>query len=146
MYHTLQLIIKKHEQLRTSLIFDKQKNLLIQQIIDCNYNNKTLFTFIQSTFESDEQLNEIIHDEKSNSQLFDLDQGLVFRCHLVYSKQISSNNLLSHQDTIIFNFHPALFDISSMNVFLDDLNQAYTTDQLPINDDDTTTLRYIDCK
>ena len=62
--------------------------------------------------------------------IFDLAQGLVFRCHIVYYKQISSNDLLSDKDVIIFNFHHALFDFPSMDIFLHDLNQAYTTGQL----------------
>jgi hypothetical protein len=85
-----------------------------------------------------------MHDEKRNSQLFNLPRGLVFRCHLVYHKQISSNDLLIDKDAIIFNFHHALFDFPSMDVFLHDLNQAYTTGRLTT--DDTTILRYLDCK
>ena len=140
----LHKIIIKHQSLRTSLIFDKQNNQLIQQIIDFNDNNNNLFSFIESIFETDEQLNDIMHHEKGNSQLFDLSQGLVFRCHLVYHKQISSNDLLSDKDLLIFNFHHALFDFPSMDVFLHDLNQAYTTGQLTF--DDNTSLRYLDCK
>ena len=85
-----------------------------------------------------------MYDEQTNSQHFDLVQGLVFRCHLVYYKQISSDHLLSDKDLLIFNFHHALFDVSSMDVFLHDLNQIYTTNQLPT--DDYTNLRYLDCK
>ena len=142
--HALQLIVAKHQSLRTSLIFDAQKDQLMQQIIDLNDSNKRLFTFIQSTFETDEQLNDIMQDEKHNSQHFDLAHGLVFRCHLIYYKQISSNDLLCDKDVIIFNFHHALFDFPSMDVFLHDLNQAYTTNQLPSNDDNA--LNYLDCK
>jgi NRPS condensation-like uncharacterized protein len=142
--YALQLIVTKHLSFRTSLIFDTEKNLLIQRIIDCNDDNKQMFAFIESTYETDEQLNEIIHNERRNSQLFNLAQGHVFRCHLIYHKEISSNYLFTHQDAIIFNFHHALFDFRSMDVFLHDLNQAYTTGQLFINDD--TTLRYLDCK
>ena len=47
------------------------------------------------------------------------------------------------QDALIFNFHHALFDFPSMDIFLHDLNQAYTTGQLSNNDN--TALRYIDC-
>ncbi|CAF4086710.1 unnamed protein product, partial [Adineta steineri] len=141
--HILQLIVKKHESLRTSLIFDTEKNLLMQQIIDMNDSSRQLFTFIESTCETQEQLNDILYDEKYNPQLFNLSQGLVFRCHIVYYQQIFSNHLLSHKDIIIFNFHHALFDFPSINIFLHDLNQAYTTGQLPFNDDNTT-LRYVD--
>ncbi|CAF1193693.1 unnamed protein product [Adineta steineri] len=114
----------------------------MQRITDMNDNSGQLFTLIESTYETQEQLNDIIHEEKYNLQLFDLAQGLVFRCHLVYYKQISPNHLLSDQDIIIFNFHHALFDNPSMQLFLHDLNQAYTTDQLLY--DDNTNLRYID--
>ncbi|CAF4364984.1 unnamed protein product, partial [Adineta steineri] len=69
-------------------------------------------------------------------------QGLVFRCHIIYYKQIFSNHLLSDKDVLIFNFHHAQFDFPSMNIFLRDLNQAYTTDQLLY--DDNTILRYLD--
>ncbi len=140
----LDLIVRKHLSLRTSLIFDAVSNRLMQRMVDFNDGNKQLFTFIESTFNTDEQLTDIKHNEKGNSQLFDLAQGLVFRCHLVYHKQISSNDLLCDKDIIIFNFHHALFDFPSMDVFLHDLDQAYETGQLSANDD--IALRYIDCK
>ena len=116
----------------------------MQSINGMNDNNRQLFTFIESTYTTHEQLSHILHEEKYNPQLFNLAQGLVFRCHLVYYKQISSNHLLSDKDLLIFNFHHALFDFPSMNIFLHDLNQAYTTGQLLY--DDNTNLRYLDCK
>jgi NRPS condensation-like uncharacterized protein len=144
LHHALQLIVTKHQLLRTSLNFDSAKNILTQRIIDLNDNDNKLFAFIESTFETEEQLNNIIHDEKRNSQHFNLAQGLVFRCHIVYYKQISSNDLLSDKDALIFNFHHALFDFPSMNVFLNDLNQAYSIGQLTT--DDNTLFRYLDCE
>jgi len=141
----LQQVVIKHQSLRTSLIFDTDKNVLMQRIIDCtDESNKELFVFIKSTFQTNEQLNSIIHAELYDPQLFDLAQGLVFRCHIVCYKQISSNDLLCDKDAIIFNFHHALFDYSSMDVFLHDLNQAYTTCQL--TNDENTTPRYLDCE
>ncbi|CAF4182642.1 unnamed protein product, partial [Adineta steineri] len=131
--HALHLTVKKHPSLHTSLHFDIQKNLLMQRVITHehkhNNNNNSLFSIIETTFETDEQLNEILLNEKRNPHLFDLAQGLVFRCHIIYYKQISSNHLLSHKDILIFNFHHAFFDFPSMNIFLHDLNQAYTTGQ-----------------
>ena len=144
LHHALQLIVNKHQSLRTSLIFDAEKNLLMQQIIDFNDNNNQLFSFIESTYETDEQLIDIMYEEKSNSQIFDVAQGLVFRCHIIYFQQISSNDILSDKDALIFNFHYGMFDFPSMDVFLYDLNQAYTTGQLSY--DDNTSLRYLDCK
>ncbi|CAF3884857.1 unnamed protein product, partial [Adineta steineri] len=114
----------------------------MQQIIDFNQNNNALFTFIESNYTTHKQLDHIVHEEKHNPHLFNLSEGLVFRCHLVYYKQISSNHVLSDKDLIIFNFHHAFFDFSSMKIFLHDLNQAYTTGQLLY--DDNTNLRYLD--
>ncbi len=117
----------------------------MQKIIDLDDNyNKKLFTSIESIFETDEQLNNIIYDERSNCQHFDLTHGIVFRCHIVYHNQIPTNDSLSNKDILIFNFHHALFDFPSMDLFLHDLNQAYTTGQLSTNEDNT--LRYLDCK
>jgi hypothetical protein len=136
--------VEKHLSLRTSLIFDKKTSSLVQRIIDFDDNDTShLFTFIESSFKIHE-INDIVHDEKRNSQLFNLTQGLVFRCHLLHYGEISANDFLSDQDIIIFNFHHALFDFPSMHVFLHDLDQAYKTGQLPANDE--TTLHYIDCK
>ena len=147
LHHALHLIIIKHLALHTSLIFDTNNNQLIQRINhphDNDNNVKQLFPFIQSTFDTNEQLKHIMHEEKSSAHLFDLAQGLVFRCHLVHHKELPNNNLLCNEDAIIFNFHHAAFDFPSMNIFLDDLHQAYTTGQLPT--DDHTTLRYLDCE
>ncbi|CAF3953230.1 unnamed protein product, partial [Adineta steineri] len=142
--HALHLTVNKHPSLHTSLYFNIEKNLLMQRVIthEDKKSNNNMFSIIETTYETDEQLNKILHDEKRNPHLFDLDQGLVFRCHLVYYKQISSNHLLSDKDLLIFNFHHALFDFPSMEVFHHDLNQAYTTAQLLY--DDNTTLRYLD--
>ena len=125
LHHALQLIVTKHLSLRTALIFDNESNRLMQRIMDSDDNGKEPFTSTESIFATDDQLTDIMHCEKSNPQLFNLAEGLVFRCHLVHYKQISSNDFLTEKDVIILNFHHALFDLPSMNVFLHDLDQAY---------------------
>jgi len=142
--YALQLTVNKHQSLRTSLIFDSNKNLLMQRVINQQHRKNNLFPITESVYETGKDLIEIMHKEKGNSQLFDLSQGLVFRCHIVYYKEISPNHLLSDKDALIFNFHHALFDFPSMDVFLHDLNEAYSTNQLTIDGD--TNLRYLDCK
>ena len=142
--YALHLIVNKHQSLRTSLIFDTRKNILTQRIVEQENLKENLFSIIESIYETAEQLNSIVRDEQTNYQHFELSQGLVFRCHLVYHKKISSNGLLSDKDVLIFNFHHALFDSPSMNIFLHDLNQAYTKGELSI--DDNNLLRYLDCK
>ena len=142
--HALQLLVTKHLSLRTALIFNEQNNELIQRIMSINEDRRAqLFPIVQSTFETEQQLTHIMHNEKRNSQLFDLAQGLVFRCHIVHYKQIPPTDLISHKDLIIFNFHHATFDYPSMHIFLTDLNQAYTTGQLSA--DNGKSLRYLDC-
>ena len=116
----------------------------MQRVIPLNDQSEQLFTFTESIFETDEELIRIMHDETSNLDLFDLVRGLVFRCHLVYHKEISTDDLLRDKDVIIFNFHPALFDHLSLNIFLTDLRQAYATEQLIHNDH--TLVQYLDCK
>ncbi|CAF1649578.1 unnamed protein product [Adineta ricciae] len=140
--HALQLVVTKHTSLRTSLIFDTEKSLLMQRIIDYSGSDNQLFAFIENTINTDEQLNDIIQEEERNPQFFDLTYGLVFRCHIIHYEQISLNDRLSEKDVLVFNFHHALFDFQSMNIFLHDLNQAYTTGQL--SNDDNNTLRYLD--
>ncbi|CAF1283871.1 unnamed protein product [Adineta steineri] len=144
LHQALQLIVDKHLSLHTSLIFDAEMHLRMQRVIthEDKNNKNNMFSIIETTYETHEQLYEILHDEKRNPHLFDLAQRLVFRYHIIYYKQISSNHLLSDKDLIIFNFHLALFDIPSMKVFHHDLNQAYTTGQLLY--DDNNNLRYLD--
>ena len=141
--HALELVVIKHLSLRTALIFDKERNRLIQRIMHLNDDHQYLFSFVESIYETEKQLTEIMYNEKRNSQLFNLVQGLVFRCHLVHYRQISSDGSLCDQDAIIFNFHHALFDIPSLDVFLRDLDEACTTSQLAT--DDENSLRYLDC-
>lgn len=140
----LYIVTIRHESLRTAIVFDEQNNQLIQKIVDARDANDRLFPFIQDSFENDEQLNFFMYDEKRNSQLFHLEKGLVLRCHILRHCSNSSNNSINDKDAIIFNFHHAVFDSLSMNIFLRDLNQAYSTGELLTSDD--ITLRYLDCK
>ncbi|CAF1356562.1 unnamed protein product [Adineta steineri] len=137
----LQHVLIKHSALRTSLYFDTNKNLLMQKIID-HTDNKDLFTFIEGTFETDEDLNKIMHNERGNPNNFNLLIGIVCRCHVVYYKNISQKGIICEKDALIFNFHHALFDFPSMKMFCQDLDQAYTMGYLET--DDNTTLRCLD--
>lgn len=141
--HALQCVIIKHQSLRTSLHFDMDQNMLMQTIIDPK-DDHFLFTYTESVFNSEQELDSIMHDERSNANHFNLTQGLAFRCHLLHRNQRSHDNSLRHGDAIILNFHHALFDFASMDIFLSDLNQAYKFGSL--SDDQNTCLRYLDCK
>ncbi|CAF1193790.1 unnamed protein product [Adineta steineri] len=138
----LQHVLIKQSALRTSLYFDTNKNILMQKIID-HTDNKELFTFIESTFETDEDLNKIMHNERGNPNNFNLLTGVVCRCHVLYYKNISQKGIICEKDVLIFNFHHALSDFPSMKMFRQDLDQAYTMGYL--ENDNNTTLRYLDC-
>lgn len=142
--HALDQIVMRHESLRTSLFFNVEENVLYQRILEWNDNDKNgLYTFIESIYTTEEDLNNIMHDERGNPFHFDHSRGLVFRCHIVHYMHISLDNLLHENDIIIFNFHHGFFDYPSMEIFHRDLDKAYTTGQLTINNND---LRYIDCQ
>ncbi|CAF4365260.1 unnamed protein product, partial [Adineta steineri] len=142
LHRALQLTMDKHHSLHTLLHFDIENNLLMQQVITHDDKSSNMFPIIETTYQTDAQLSQILKDEKRNPRLFHLAQGLVLRCHIIYYEQVSSNDLFSDKDVVIFNFHHALFDFPSMNIFLHDLNEAYTTGQLLYNDN--TNLRYLD--
>ncbi|CAF1547888.1 unnamed protein product, partial [Adineta ricciae] len=138
----LQHIIRRHQALRTSILLDAENDLFIQHIMSEEQGQNNTFSFVESTYETDEQLKNIVHDEQTNCHHFDLSRGVVFRFHIVYHKQKPSSEVLSMNDVLIFNFHHAIFDLASMDIFLDDLNRAYTTGQLA--NDDRPALRYLD--
>ena len=141
----LELVVIKHESLRTALIFDVNKNVVMQQIIDTDHNNsKELYTFMESFVENDVELKNILHDELINPNYFDLERGLVFRCHIVRSKRNHGNDLLYAGDVLCFTFNPVLIDCPSMKTFLHDLDEAYTMEALTY--DHNLILRYIDCE
>ncbi|CAF1588127.1 unnamed protein product, partial [Adineta steineri] len=121
----------KHSALRTSLYFDTNKNILMQTIID-HTDNKELFTFIESTFETDEDLNKIMHNERGNPNNFNLLIVIVCRCHVVYYKNISQKGIICEKDALIFNFHHALFDFPSMKMFRQNLDYAVAKQQIPM--------------
>ncbi|CAF1190426.1 unnamed protein product [Adineta steineri] len=111
---TLQHVLIKHSAPRTSLDFDTNKNILMQKIID-HTDNKELFTFIESTFETDEDFNKIMHNERGNPNNFHLLAGII-----------------CEKDALIFNFHHALFDFPSMKMFRQDLDYAVAKQQIPM--------------
>ncbi|CAF1539925.1 unnamed protein product [Adineta steineri] len=127
----LQHVLIKHSALRTSLYFDTNKNILTQKIID-HTDNKELFTFIESTFETDEDLNKIIYNERGNPNNFNLMIGIVCRCHVVYYKNIFQNGIICEKDALVFNFHHAVFDFPSMKMFRQNLDYAVAEQQMPM--------------
>ena len=69
--HALHLVINKHQSLRTSLVFDAGKNILMQGVFDSNDNcTNKFFIHIESIFETDEELYNIMEDEQMEPSSF----------------------------------------------------------------------------
>lgn len=143
--YALQLVVRKHESLRTALIYDIEKNSLLQMIMNSNHNKcQQLFSFTKSFIDTCHELKITLHEEFTTSNYFNLEQGTVFRCHVIQQRKSIIDDLLNEGDIICFTFHPALIDEGSMNIFFHDLDQALKKNQLIY--DNEHHLRYIDCE
>ncbi|CAF5127490.1 unnamed protein product, partial [Rotaria magnacalcarata] len=119
---------------------DVETNNPIQEVTVRSENdaqNSHVFALIESIFETDEELNTIVNDERNNTEYFDSSRSLVLRCHLVYHKKVSQNDMIRGDDTLIFNFHQAAFDIDAMEVFLCNLAEAYTASKLSVEENNS---------
>jgi hypothetical protein len=127
LHHALSLIVEKHASLRTALIYDNEK--LVQQVLPISTN---FYDFKTTYIQTNVDVNEILLFEERNQALFDLSQGRVFRCHLLrYSSEVDDDDNLYQNDIILFNFHHITTDGISMLVFINDLRQAFTMQELP---------------
>lgn len=131
----LKLIITKHTVLRTALIYEQDK--LIQKVLPLSINS---YDFQRTYITNDADLKKILYNEETNSSLFNLEQGRVFRCHIVHYS--SDTNQLKQNDIIIFNFHHIAIDGSSIPIFIRDLRQALATGELIFNNE--LNITYLD--
>ena len=122
LHRALGAIIKKHEALRTRLVFNE--NELRQEILEYASTN-----IISTTVNSEKPLDQILYDEETNETFFDPSEGRVFRCHAIRRSINSNEDLLMPSDVVIFNFHHIAFDGESVDLFCEDLRIAYSTDQ-----------------
>ena len=133
----LKLLVARHPILRTTLIYGQDQ--LKQKILPISSDLVDIkITYITD----DDHLKQIINDEETNRTLFDLEQGQVFRCHVLCRSYNNEDNNLKKNDIIIFNFHHTIIDGNSIPIFINDLRQALTTSQLPYNNEDSIT--YLD--
>ncbi len=138
LHHALCSIINKHTILRTQILFhDNKENISLYQTI----LESIEFPFQISTLMNNNQsLEDILENEETNPFLFNIEKGLVFRCHIIRRNQsIIDSDLLLSGDIIIFNFHHIAFDGTSTDIFFHDLALAYANKDIGI-----LTLNYID--
>ncbi|CAF4229251.1 unnamed protein product, partial [Adineta steineri] len=135
-------IIAKHAILRTSLDWNIDTNVLVQSIQQFNYRNQ--FEFVISYAENDEEITKIINKEITSSKLFDLNRGIVLRCHIIkYNFMRKDEEIyLEKNDIIIFNLHHIAFDGASRRIFFSDLKYNLENDSTLINNENQ--FQYID--
>ncbi|UJR34791.1 hypothetical protein I4U23_027572 [Adineta vaga] len=120
----LSALIQKHKTLRTRLVYDESEGILQQEIVD-DVPLEIMITVVGN----ERDLQEILYDEETNPRLFDLNEGRVFRCHAIRRSVATVGDLLTPSDILIFNFHHAAFDGTSVGIFFRDLKEAYSSDR-----------------
>ncbi|CAF1472949.1 unnamed protein product, partial [Didymodactylos carnosus] len=134
-------IIQKHSILRTRLKYNTAEDCLTQSIKPLRDEDQ-YYSFQISTIARQEELGNILRAEQMSRSYFNLEQGIVLRCHLIryYLNNNVNDDLLLDGDTILFSFHRSAFDGDSASIFLHDFQLAYMN-ELSDNDD---ALKYID--
>ncbi|CAF1489270.1 unnamed protein product, partial [Didymodactylos carnosus] len=130
-------IINRHKTLRTSLKYNADSECLEQRIKPMFSDSDTehLYSFqISSINSTTNELEEILKDEV-HRQWFNLEQGIVMRCHIVKTTAMTNENVLENGDLILFNFHHCAFDGYSRDIFFNDLQITLKNPQDSMNDD-----------
>ncbi|CAF4313863.1 unnamed protein product, partial [Adineta steineri] len=139
----LQLVLRKHDILRTSLVFNNDDSTLQQYVTG---NHKT-FTFLdQQTFESDNELQNIIYRTVINPDLFDLSSGRVFSSQILQQQKTTHvtahTEFLEKYDALVLYFHHAAVDGTSIAILLNDFYNAYSNNMTVSLDEQS--VQYID--
>ncbi|CAF1334934.1 unnamed protein product, partial [Adineta steineri] len=135
--------LSKHKILRTSLVYIDKDNTLKQSITD---KHLTFTMATDQTFKSETELQNIISQTSTNSNLFDLSSGRVFYCQILRQQMISNENhdteMITSSDVLVIGFHHAAIDQSSVSIFLNDLCNTYNSNMTRLEDEES--LQYID--
>ncbi|CAF1215302.1 unnamed protein product [Adineta steineri] len=120
-------IIVQHAIFRPSLDWDMNTNALVQYIQQFNCRNQ--YEFVINDAENDEEI--------TSSKLFDLNRGIVLRCHIIkYNFTRKDEEIyLENNDIIIFNLHHIAFDGASRRIFFSDLKYNLENDSTLLNNE-----------
>jgi hypothetical protein len=120
--HALIHVVGRQASLRTALIYDHDK--LIEKLFPMS---NARFNMEITYVTSDAHLNALLVDEETNQSLFNINEGKMFRCHLLrYSIFDNTEEYLNQNDIVVFNFHPTIATDNSILLFIDDLRIALT--------------------
>ncbi|CAF4131325.1 unnamed protein product, partial [Adineta steineri] len=156
LHHAFQSVITKHNILRTALHIDTHGNI-IQHCFDAKIvlndeMKSNELTIVNLHNDDRHHMNEIITEVLNQSNLFNLSKGHVIRCHILRhchqsqdSISYENDDLLNENDHILISIHHAMFDGTSMSIFLRDLSRAYETNNSQVGSSmDDNSLNYID--
>ncbi|CAF1541834.1 unnamed protein product, partial [Didymodactylos carnosus] len=137
----IKCVINKHQIFRTSLNYDTTQYCL-KQSINPSQDDSWSYQFTRSHLDDNEKIDELVFNEETSNKYFNLDQGRLFRCHLIkQTETVNNNDILNENDLVLLSFHHSAIDEHSRYLFLRDLKLAYTSGQLNIDDNE---LQYID--
>ncbi len=128
-------MIDKHEIFRTTLEYNLNEHCVEQKI----NNENSSFEITCSNVNDFNQVNEIILQEQISKD-FNLNEGKIFRCHLLKENNQEKNRLIKN-DYVLLIFHHSAIDEYSKYLFLKELTIAYQNGKL---NSDENQLRYID--
>ncbi|CAF1215394.1 unnamed protein product, partial [Adineta steineri] len=140
----LHYVLSKHTILRTSLAFNDEDSILKQSITD---KHLTFTLAADQIFKSEAELQTIISQINTDPDLFDLSSGRVFYCQILRQQMIPDENnnkeIITDSDVLVIGFHHAAIDQSSVSIFLNDLDNAYNSNMMLL-DNNEEPLQYID--
>ncbi|CAF3541267.1 unnamed protein product, partial [Adineta steineri] len=150
--HAFQSLIAKHSALRTALYVDVN-GAIVQHCIDATIIISDFqshgFSMINLNHDNNRRTTDVIKEILDQADLFDLSKGRVIRCHVLRRSQSSVDNVLdeagdviTNDDLILISVHHAMFDGTSVAIFLHDLSLAY--DDGCLLSVDKNALEYID--
>jgi hypothetical protein len=122
---------------------DHDDNTLKQCITD----EHQIFALVdEQTFKNENELRDIIYQTAISPYLFDLSSGRVFHCQLLRQQksvdQHYETEIITNADILIITFHHVAFDLLTSQIFLNDLCNAYNSDETWSEDGEL--LKYID--
>ncbi|CAF1415777.1 unnamed protein product [Didymodactylos carnosus] len=115
---------------------EQHVNVIPEELI----NHDEYYLFAISYVSNKQELDKILQEEV-NKQYFNLESGLVVRCHVIkHECETFDKDILIHGDIVLFNLHYIAFDGGSVKPFLTDLQNAYNNN-IVLN---TNSIQYID--
>ena len=136
----LHLTIKKHAVFHSSVFRDRTTNEWTQEVEPLIDEG---FSLVTSELSDNLVAIEDLIQNEFTMGIHDVNHGRLVRLHIVrkWVNHEKDNDELLHGDIIIINIRHEAIDGTSVPLFFDNLREAYSTGELPI---DPNAIRYLD--